>query len=385
MSEYGQERGKSSRGKLIGVVIAIAAVAALGFVFWKYGIVSSSGTDGKAKKPKPLVVVQKVQLGDIAEVLELTGSVEPVIFARLASPAEGPVLRCTVREGDKVKKGEKVVVIGRKSGIESLLKSAEEDLIAEKEELERIEKLVESGAVPRDQLQNQRAKYMRMQAQFERMKESNADYEIVIPWDGVVSKVLVAVGNYVNARTVLVEIFDPKSLVIRVAVPESQSQQVSLGMNVPVSLDAYPGKSFQGKLSRIYPELDRKMRTRTVEISLTDQVELAPGMFARVEIPIKKAEQTIVAPQEAVLVTIKEKKIAFVIENGKAVLREVATGIESKGKVQILKGLEVGEQLVVAGNERLKTGMEVAIQGGKGKAGPPEKKTPNSPKEGAEK
>lgn len=336
------------------------------------------------KKPKPLVTVQKVQLGSIAEVVELTGSVEPVIFARLASPAEGPVLRCTVREGDKVTKGEKIVLIGRKSGIESLLKSAEEDLKAEKEELERIEKLVESGAVAKDQLQNQRAKYMRMQAQFERMKESNADYDIVIPWDGVVSKVLVAVGNYVNARTVLVEIFDPKSLVIKVAVPEAQSQQVSLGMETPVILDAYPGKTFQGKVSRIYPDLDRKMRTRTIEITLTDPVELAPGMFARVEIPIKRVEQTIVVPQEAVLVTIKEKKIAFVIENGKAAQREVVTGIESKGMVQILKGLEPGEELVVAGNERLKTGMEVSILG-KPKPGSPPKKSPESAKEGAAK
>ncbi|MGC8908585.1 MAG: efflux RND transporter periplasmic adaptor subunit [Desulfomonilaceae bacterium] len=383
MSEHEQEPGKSSRGKLVGVIVVAALVAGLGFVFLKYGLLSSG--KGKAvKKPKPLVTVQKVQLGSIAEVVELTGSVEPVIFARLASPAEGPVLRCTVREGDKVTKGEKIVLIGRKSGIESLLKSAEEDLKAEKEELERIEKLVESGAVPKDQLQNQRAKYMRMQAQFERMKESNADYDIVIPWDGVVSKVLVAVGNYVNARTVLVEIFDPKSLVIKVAVPEAQSQQVSFGMETPVILDAYPGKTFHGKVSRIYPDLDRKMRTRTIEITLADPVELAPGMFARVEIPIKRVEQTIVVPQEAVLVTIKEKKIAFVIENGKAVQREVVTGIESKGKVQILKGLEPGEELVVAGNERLKTGMEVSILG-KPKPGAPPKKSPESAKEGAAK
>ncbi len=383
MSEHEQEPGKSSRGKLVGVIVVAALAAGLGFVFLKYGLLSSG--KGKAvKKPKPLVTVQKVQLGSIAEVVELTGSVEPVIFARLASPAEGPVLRCTVREGDKVTKGEKIVLIGRKSGIESLLKSAEEDLKAEKEELERIEKLVESGAVAKDQLQNQRAKYMRMQAQFERMKESNADYDIVIPWDGVVSKVLVAVGNYVNARTVLVEIFDPKSLVIKVAVPEAQSQQVSLGMETPVILDAYPGKTFQGKVSRIYPDLDRKMRTRTIEITLTDPVELAPGMFARVEIPIKRVEQTIVVPQEAVLVTIKEKKIAFVIENGKAAQREVVTGIESKGMVQILKGLEPGEELVVAGNERLKTGMEVSILG-KPKPGSPPKKSPESAKEGAAK
>lgn len=385
MDKARQQEGKARGQRLIGLIIAIIVLSVIGGILWKYGTNVFSTKGAVVKRPKPLVVVQKVQIGNIAELVELTGSVEPVIFARLASPAEGPILRCTVREGDKVKKGEKIVIIGRKSGIESLLKSAEEDLKAEKEELERIEKLVETGAVSKDQLQNQRAKYMRMRAQFERMKESNADYEIAIPWDGVVSKVLVAVGNYVNARTVLVEIFDPKSLVVRVAVPEAYIQKISLDMGVGVSLDAYPGKAFEGKLSRIYPELDRKMRTRTAEISLTDPVELAPGMFARVEIPIKKAENAVIVPQEAVLTTIGDKKIAFVIENGKAIQREVVTGIESRGKVQILKGLAAGEQLVVAGNERLKTGIQVTIQGAKANTGPPEKKSPNTPNEGAKK
>ena len=162
-----------------------------------------------------------------------------------------------------MKEGEKVLSIGRKKATEALLQSAKQDFKTEQDELARIEQLVESGAIPKDQLDLARAKHKRAVAQSEKVQESSDDYEVVAPWDGIISKVMVADGNYVVPRTVMVEIFDPKSLVVRSAVPEAQSQELRLGMEVAVKLDAYNGKTFRGKISRIYPELDRRMRTRT--------------------------------------------------------------------------------------------------------------------------
>ena len=75
--------------------------------------------------------------------------------------------------------------------------------------------------------------------------------------------------------------YDPNSLVIRLAVPEAQTTLVFKGLPVTVQLDAYPGKTFEGRVSLVYPELDTRMRTRTVEVTLGPQVALIPGMFAR--------------------------------------------------------------------------------------------------------
>ena len=309
------------------------------------------------------MVTQKVELAEISKTVELTGSVEATRVARLASPAEGPVCNCNLREGDPVKEGERVLSIGRKKATEALLLSAKQDVKTEEEELARIEQLVESGAIPRDQLDLARTKFHRATAQREKVKETSDDYEVMAPWDGIISKVMVSDGNYVVPRTVMVEIFDPKSLVVRSAVPEAQSQELRLGMEVAVKLDAYNDKTFRGKVSRIYPELDRRTRTRTAEVEVVDAVDLVPGMFARLNLILKSEKDTIAVPSEAVIVTPKGLRVAYVVEDGKAQQRKITTGIEGGGKIQILSGIKAGDQIVVAGNEKLKDGVEVRLPG----------------------
>jgi len=348
--------------------LAMAGLVILGMAYWglvRIGASSGHASDQQPKKPKPLVATQPVQKEEIASTLELTGSVEPTRVARLASPAEGPVSDARIREGDIVKQGQTLLSIGRKKATEAMLASAEQDLKTETEDLDRIEQLVESGAIPKDQLQLARAKQARMTAQLEKMKESSADYEVEAPWDGIISKVLVADGNYVAARNVLVEIFDPSSLVVRMAVPEAQSQDIAPDMEVSVKLDAYDGKNFRGKIVRIYPELDRRMRTRVAEVEVLDKVKLVPGMFARLSLKLRSEQDALVVPSEAVIVTPKGLRVAYVVEDGKAVQRKVETGIEGGGKVQILCCVKPGQQIVVAGNEKLKDGVEVRLQGDK--------------------
>jgi membrane fusion protein (multidrug efflux system) len=267
-----------------------------------------------------------------------------------------------------VKEGERVLSIGRKKAAEALLMSAKQEEKAEQVELARIEQLVESGAIPKDQLDLAQTKYQRAMAQREKVKESSDDYEVAAPWDGIISKVLVADGNYVVPRTVMVEIFDPKSLVVRSAVPEAQSQDLRLGMEVAVKLDAYNGKTFRGRLARIYPELDRRMRTRTAEVEMVDAVDLVPGMFARLSLILKTEKDTIAVPSEAVIVTPKGLRVAYVVEDGKAQERKITTGMEGDGKIQILSGINAGDRIVVAGNEKLKDGIEIRLPGGDKKA-----------------
>ncbi len=342
--------------------LIVLGIAVLSLAVWGISrLIPSQSTKEQRMRPKPLVITEKVKLSDISSTIELTGSVEATRIARLASPAEGPVSNCSVREGDLVNAGQNLLSIGRKKATEALLQSAKQDFKTEHEELARIEQLVESGAIPRDQLDLAKAKHKRAAAQLEKMQESSDDYEVVTPWDGIVSKVMVADGNYVVPRTVMVEVFDPASLVVRTAVPEAQSQDLRIGMDVTVTLDAYNGKSFAGKISRIYPELDRRMRTRTMEVEIQDSIKLTPGMFARLNLNLKTVAETVVVPSEAVIVTPKGQRVAYVIEDGKAVQRKIKTGLENKKQIQVVEGLNVGEALVIAGNEKLKDGLEIRL------------------------
>ncbi len=315
------------------------------------------------KKPLPMVSVETVKSGPLSKIIELTGSVTPTRTARIASSSEGPVIvcaqRCMVREGDTVKKNQVLILIGRNKTAQAQLAAAKQALQEKKSELQRIKTLVKAGAIPGAQLDSTRSAYENARAQLARASESKDDYSITAPWEGIVAKVYVTEGDYVSPRSVLVEIFDPASLVIQFAVPESRSVEVQNGMAVRVRLDAYPGKTFPGIISRVYPQLDLKMRTRTVEATLIDDIDLLPGMFARIEVLLAEIPDALTVPTEAVLVNPEGEQVAFVLQGNKVIQHKVQTGVEDEGRVQIIAGVKPGDQVVVAGNEKLKDGAKV--------------------------
>jgi RND family efflux transporter MFP subunit len=351
-------------------VLVLASLLAATITFWgpwqTYG--QEKGKEGAQKaKPVPVVAVQKAQVAPISRTLDLTGTATPTRQARLASPGEGPIQNCRVREGDQVKRGERVLSIGRSGAAAAQVTAMAESVKEQAAELNRTKILVQSGAIPGSQLDTARAKYEGARALMAKARESAGDYSVAAPWDGVVSKVLVKDGDFVAPRAPLVEMYDPNSLVIRLAIPEAQSTLVLKGMPVKVQLDAYPGKTFEGKISLVYPDLDARMRTRTAEVKLDYPVALIPGMFARLQVVIETAADAVVVPGDAVLVLPNGEKVVFIIKDGKAQRRVVQTGMEAEGRVQVVSGVQPGETVVTAGNEKLKDGMEVKVQGGAGK------------------
>lgn len=346
-----------------GLIIGLLALVGV----WKFLGQEQAGDAAKQKKPLPVVAAQDVKTMTISRTVELTGSVIATKLARLASPGEGPVQNCRLREGDEVKRGARVITIGRSGAAAAQVTASAESLKEQEAELNRVKILVQSGAIPGSQLDSARAKFEGARALLAKARESAGDYSVEAPWDGVVSKVLVKDGDFVAPRAPLMEMYDPGSLAIRFAVPEAQSTEVLKGMPVNVHLDAHPDKDFQGRISRVYPDLDTKSRTRTVEAELDYPIFLIPGMFARLKLPLQTVAGATVVPREAVIVTPKGERIAFVFKEGKALRRQLQTGIEGDGRVQIITGLNLGEKVIVAGNEKLKDGMEVNIQGGDGK------------------
>jgi membrane fusion protein, multidrug efflux system len=323
--------------------------------------------EAQKAKPVPMVAVQKAQVAPISRTLDLTGTATPTRQARLASPGEGPIQNCRVREGTQVKRGERLVTIGRSGAAAAQVTAASESLKEQQAELNRMKILVQSGAVPGSQLDTAKAKYETARALLAKARELAGDYSVEAPWDGVVSKVLVKDGDFVAPRTPLVEMYDPHSLVIRLAVPEAQSTEVFEGTPAKVQMDAYPDKTFEGKVSLVYPDLDTRMRTRNAEVTLDAPVALIPGMFARLRLVMGTVAEAVAVPGDAVLIQPNGERVAYVLKDGKAQRRVVQTGLEAAGQVQILSGIQPGETVVTAGNEKLKDGMEVKVQGGSGK------------------
>jgi membrane fusion protein (multidrug efflux system) len=283
----------------------------------------------------------------------------------MASPVEGPVIACPVREGDLVGAGQLLARLGRAEGDDATAASAQAELEREELELRRIERLVKTGALPGEQLDETRVRVSEARAKVARATERLGDYRIVAPWSGVVSRVHVAVGDFVSARSSLIELFDPGSLVLQFAVPEKRAASIHTGDVMKVTLDAYPEKAFTGRVTRVYPEIDRRTHTRTVEGTLEGDVVLAPGMFARLEVTLASAPEALAIPSAAVLPRENAAAVTFVVkQSGEVERRSVKTGIEDRGMIQVIEGIAPGERVAVAGHARLRDGMKVRLAGG---------------------
>lgn len=363
------------RSKILKIIITLLIIAAGAFAGYKL-FFSNAKTDDKTQQKKPpLVNISKAEKRDIAKRLFLTGYVEPYKLAKLASPAEGPVLNLHVREGTPVKFNDDLLSIGRKKGLEATIESYEEEFRKEEDNLKRTEELVQSGALPQEQLDAAKASFEKAKAQLIKAKEMELDFTVKAPWDGIVSKVLVKDGDYVMPRTPLVEIYDPLSLMIRIAVPEKVAPRIQKNLPAEVTLDAYPSKSFKAHVENIYPYLDKQTGTRTIEIKIDENVELMPGMFSRAKIDLEKAEGAIVIPVEALLTKQTGETVVLVVNEGKVKERRTELGIEDSGFIQIVSGINEGENVITSGGDYLKEGMSVRLPGSKEKASPQKDKS----------
>lgn len=354
---------------VMGMMVVVAASLLIGHSGCAAGDAESDAA-GRTRQVAVAVRVQPALQEDISRLLKLDGSIEPVRVAQIASPAEGPIQDLQVREGDRVRRGDLLLRIGRSQAAEAAVKAAREQLNQEEQEYQRVQKLVDSGAIPGERLDIAQARLEQARAQWVRAEESRRDHRISAPWDGVVSQVFVRDGAYVTPRTPLAELFDPASLIVQFAVPEESAVATATGAAVEVALDAYPGQPFRAAVSRVYPELDRRTRTRTVEAELIDSAALAPGMFARVSLAVETAHGAVIVPEHAVLTTSDGDHVVFVVEAGKASRRPVQIGIEQGRRVQILVGIQPGEPVVVAGHEKLEEGVPVRVLGTP-ESGPP--------------
>ncbi len=358
------------RAILFLAALVVIAVAVWGFSRWGQEPAGATGGARAGGARGPVVIVEKAARAPISRTLELTGSVEAVRFALLASPAEGPVQDLGVLEGDTVRPGALLLTIGRRGAADASLAYAREAERREAEELRRVEELVGMGALPSEELDQARVNYEQARAQLQQAEQLSGDYQVLAPWSGVVSKVHVHDGNYVAPRAPLVQIFDPGSLVVRVAVPEAGAAVVREGTKARVVLDAYPGQELEGRISRVYPELDRQTRTRTVEVEVSG-AELAPGMFARVSFELEHAPEAVVVSDAAVVATAEGGLVAFVVQDSTVTRRDVTVGMEAERRLQVLSGIEAGELVVVSGQRNLREGMAVSPRRQTGQGGGP--------------
>ena len=184
----------------------------------------------------------------------------------------------------------------------------------------------------------------------EKNKKVKQRISIYAPQDGVVSVLPVREGMFVKPSQKVMTLGDLSSVWLLAEVFERQSQWVEVGQNAEVNLSYIPGKSWNGKVEYIYPSLDPKTRTLKVRLRFDNPGErLKPNMYANVKIFGGAKKHTIVIPLEGLIRSGREERVILALGDGRFEARKVRAGIESGNYVEILEGVEQGEEIVISG------------------------------------
>ncbi len=252
-----------------------------------------------------------------------------------------------------------------------------------KMDLDRATKLVEAGDVPRavyDQALTQKnlaqARYQaaldgvnqqvavveQQQAAINLAKKNVGDTVVRSPISGAVKEKFQARGAFVPVGGRLVSLVRTNPLRLRADIPESSAAAVRIGQTITLSTEAFPDRTFTGRVARIGASLNEQTRALTVEAEVANPGnQLRPGMFAKSQLVTNRGGAAVMIPKKA-LVTIAGLNKVYVIENGKAVERIVKIGITDGELIEITEGVNDGDQVATSNADKLQQGTIVSRQ-----------------------
>jgi multidrug efflux system membrane fusion protein len=206
------------------------------------------------------------------------------------------------------------------------------------------------------------------------------------PFSGQLGTRQIEVGQYLTPGARIVTLTDLTMLYVNFTLPSPMRAQISVGQQVNVTADAYPGRIFAAQITTIEPQVSADTRTMTVQATMRNpENSLLPGMFVNAAVVLPPQPDVVVLPETAVDYTLYGDSVYVIREDGrdakgdpilKAARTPVKTGARWDGKVAIVDGLKPGLRVVAAGQIKLQDGVQVAITGSPAPQ-PPAYPTPN--------
>ena len=380
---------------LIIVVIIILAV------------MKSCGVFGSNEKIDQ-VDTQQATTATIVQIVTASGKIKPSTEVKIAPEVSGEITQFTVKEGDEVKKGQLLVQIKQdiyisavnraQAAVQQSIAALEQSAARLKEsesEYKRSKLLFESGTIARADWEATEANYKVARLTYDASKSSLESAratlkeaednlmrtQIFAPIDGTISQLNVEAGERVvgtaqMAGTEVLRVANLDSMEVEVTVGENDIVKLAVGNPVDIEVDAYWGKRFKGRVTEIASSAANVTETSSadqvtnfnvkiiiLEDSYRDLVEeknllhtpFKPGMTASVEIESDRKDSILVAPIRAVSTrqvkdstdgSTRTREVVFVLQDGKALQKEVETGIQDDENIEILHGIEPGETLI---------------------------------------
>ena len=315
----------------------------------------------------PSVEVAKVEAARLTDDTQAVGSLRSRRGVVLRPEVSGRITRLNFTDGQRVKKGQLLVQFDDQLPQAQVQQSMAELSIALANQ-KRNQELVAQNFVSQRSLDESNANLQVAQARLALAKATAARLKILAPFDGIVGIRLVNVGDYLKDGADIVNIEDIDAIFVDFRLPERFQAKVTRGQTAMLDVDALPGRKYSAKIQAIDPLIDANGRSVGVRGCIDNrQLQLRPGMFARVNAVFGVREDARIVPEEAIVPQGGKQFVIKLLPGDTPQSRisqrvEVKLGLRSSGKVEVLEGLELGDTVVVAGQQRVqRDGMTVNV------------------------
>jgi membrane fusion protein (multidrug efflux system) len=262
--------------------------------------------------------------------------------------------------GDHVAAGDVLVRLDD-ADLQASLREIQARLAKARADNARAQVLSQQGIMAAEEADKMRTEAVVLEAQLDVVKVKIDRTVIRAPFTGVIAERTTSVGAVVKLGQTLYKLVQDDPLKFRTPVPERFAGFLQLGQPIRVNVDAYPGRTFEGKITRINPTSETANRSITVEALVPNPDRLLrPGFFAKGDLVYDAHGDVVVIPEKA-LTTFAGVTKVFVIVNGKAEERVVRTGVAVDDRREIADGVKQGELVAVSNLDRLEQGVAVTV------------------------
>jgi HlyD family secretion protein len=249
---------------------------------------------------------------------------------------------------------------------ESSLKAAKAQVASAKASFEQASAAKDVSTWEKEIVQSQ-ASVQRAEAALELIQQHLEDSAVKAPISGIIADRFLDKGDTASVSQPFATIVDMDVVKIDAKISAQDLATVKVGDRAVIKPDAYPGEKFPSTVTNVGPMVDKASQTADVEFEAANpDHRLKPGMFTRAEITIEERKGVPVIPVEA-LVERGDKTFVYVIKDGKALEKEITTGISDSIRIEVTSGLEAGDEYIMAGKQNLREGISVAVSVRNGK------------------
>jgi RND family efflux transporter MFP subunit len=327
-----------------------------------------------------VVTVFKVSRQRISEKLIFTGVIEAWQTMNITPEIGGRIAKIYVEEGDRVQKGQLLAELDTRAmrlqteQAEAAVAVARANYNDAEKNKERMERLIKENAVSEQQYEKIKLAFESAEAQLNQAKAAlnlakyNLDVSIMeAPFSGVIASRNAEVGDVINPMmggfsptSGVVTLMDFSQVKIEVDVSHQDVVRIKKGQPASMSVSAFPGRLFPGRVSVVNLTADPTTKKFHVEVTADNPgLMLRPNTFGEITIEVSSHEDALVIPQNAIL----ENKFVFIVNVDNTVRRqEVTIGLENTDMVEILDGIEFGDRIVVEGSYGLDNGTKIAFK-----------------------